>query len=157
MIAATLDTPIGELLLLGDGRRRARDPLRGEPAPDGAEHDDAAFVEARGQLAEYFAGGRTELDFPLARRRAPRSSSASGRSCAGSRTARRSATRSSRGGSAGPRAVRAVGHANGRNPLPVVVPCHRVVGSDGTLTGYGGGLERKRALLELEAATSRRA
>jgi methylated-DNA-[protein]-cysteine S-methyltransferase len=50
-----------------------------------------------------------------------------------------------------PRAVRAVGRANGANPIAVIVPCHRVVGSNGSLTGYGGGIERKRALLELEA------
>jgi len=51
-----------------------------------------------------------------------------------------------------PKAVRAVGMANGRNPISIVVPCHRVIGSDGSLTGYGGGLERKRFLLELESA-----
>jgi methylated-DNA-[protein]-cysteine S-methyltransferase len=51
-----------------------------------------------------------------------------------------------------PSASRAVGLANGRNPIAVIVPCHRVIGSDGSLTGYGGGLERKRLLLELEAA-----
>lgn len=51
-----------------------------------------------------------------------------------------------------PRAVRAAGRANGANPIAIFVPCHRVIGSDGTLTGYGGGLERKRALLELEGA-----
>jgi methylated-DNA-[protein]-cysteine S-methyltransferase len=50
-----------------------------------------------------------------------------------------------------PRAMRAVGLANGRNPVAVIVPCHRVIGADGTLTGYGGGLERKRLLLELES------
>jgi methylated-DNA-[protein]-cysteine S-methyltransferase len=50
-----------------------------------------------------------------------------------------------------PRAVRAVGLANGRNPIAVIVPCHRVIGADGTLTGYGGGLDRKRLLLDLEA------
>ncbi len=156
MIAATLDTPIGELLLLGDGRVVHEIRFAGEPAPDGAERDDAAFAEARGQLAEYFAGGRTELDFPVAPagtpfqlrvweelRRIPY-----GETISYAELARRIGR---------PTAVRAVGHANGRNPLPVVVPCHRVVGSDGTLTGYGGGLERKRALLELEAATSRRA
>ena len=49
-----------------------------------------------------------------------------------------------------PRSVRAVGLANGRNPLPIVVPCHRVIGADGSLVGFGGGLPRKRALLELE-------
>ena len=52
-----------------------------------------------------------------------------------------------------PKAVRAVGHANGSNPISVVVPCHRVIGADGSLTGYGGGLERKRWLLQHEGAT----
>ena len=55
-----------------------------------------------------------------------------------------------------PTAVRAVGAANGRNPIPIVVPCHRVIGSDGSLTGFAGGLEAKRVLLELEGAISSR-
>ena len=156
MIAATLDTPIGELLLLGDGRVVHEIRFAGEPVPADAERDDAAFADARGQLTEYFAGERTDLDFPLAPagtpfqlrvwaelRRIPY-----GQAISYAELARRIGR---------PTAVRAVGHANGRNPLPVVVPCHRVVGSDGTLTGYAGGLERKRHLLELEAATSRRA
>ena len=156
MIAATLDTPIGELLLLGDGRVVHEIRFAGEPAPAGAERDDAAFAEARGQLVEYFAGARTELDFPLALRGTPFQRRVweelrripYGETIGYAELARRIGR---------PTAVRAVGHANGRNPLPVVVPCHRVVGSDGALTGYGGGLERKRALLELEGATSRRA
>jgi methylated-DNA-[protein]-cysteine S-methyltransferase len=53
-----------------------------------------------------------------------------------------------------PHASRAVGAANGRNPIAIIVPCHRVIGSNGTLTGYGGGLERKRALLDLEAGVA---
>ena len=64
---------------------------------------------------------------------------------------RRSATARSRAGSASRPPSRAVGVANARNPIAVVVPCHRVIGADGSLTGYGGGLERKRLLLDLEA------
>lgn len=101
------------------------------------------------QLAEYFAGRRREFDLPLAPRgtdfqravwselvRVPYGSTISYGELAG------------RVGRA--RASRAVGGANNRNPLPIVVPCHRVIGADGSLTGYGGGLGRKRALLTLE-------
>ena len=59
--------------------------------------------------------------------------------------------RRSRDASADPSAMRAVGAANGRNPIAILIPCHRVIGANGTLTGYGGGLDRKRALLALEA------
>ena len=70
-------------------------------------------------------------------------------------TARRSATARSRDVVGQPTAARAVGTANGRNPIAVIVPCHRVIGADGSLTGYGGGLERKRLLLELERGQGR--
>jgi len=156
VIVATLDTPIGELLLAGDGRVLHEIRFAGEPAPAGAQLDDAAFADARAQLADYFAGRHAAFDLELAPagtpfqrgvweelRRIPY-----GETISYTELARRIGR---------PTAVRAVGHANGRNPLPVVIPCHRVVGSDGTLTGYGGGLDRKRFLLELESAISRRA
>jgi methylated-DNA-[protein]-cysteine S-methyltransferase len=102
-----------------------------------------------GQLAEYFAGRRRDFDLPLAPRgtafqRAVWSELARvpyGRTISYGELA-------DRVGRAG--ASRAVGGANNKNPLPIVVPCHRVIGADGSLTGYGGGLERKRALLALE-------
>ncbi|HKI91726.1 MAG TPA: methylated-DNA--[protein]-cysteine S-methyltransferase [Gaiellaceae bacterium] len=154
MIAATLDTPIGELLLVGDGRAVHEIRFAGEDASR-LQRDAATFADARAQLAEYFAGRRTGFDLPLAPAGTPFQRRVweelgripYGETISYAELARRIGR---------PTAVRAVGHANGRNPIPVVVPCHRVVGSDGTLTGYGGGLERKRLLLELEAATSRR-
>ena len=101
------------------------------------------------QLNEYFAGKRREFDLPLA----PRGTEfqlacwnelqriAYGTTISYSELARRIAR---------PNAVRAVGAANGANPIPIVIPCHRVIGANGTLTGYGGGLHIKRALLALE-------
>ncbi|HEV8435862.1 MAG TPA: methylated-DNA--[protein]-cysteine S-methyltransferase [Thermoanaerobaculia bacterium] len=101
------------------------------------------------QLNEYFAGTRREFDLPLA----PRGTAfqlacwnelqriAYGTTISYSELARRIAK---------PNAVRAVGAANGANPIPIIIPCHRVIGANGTLTGYGGGLHIKRALLALE-------
>jgi methylated-DNA-[protein]-cysteine S-methyltransferase len=111
------------------------------------------FEDARVQLAEYFAGRRRRFDLPLAmtgtpfQRRVWRAlrDIPYGQTTSYGELARRIGR--------SPAASRAVGMANGRNPLAVVVPCHRVIGADGTLTGFGGGLERKRLLLELEAAT----
>lgn len=148
-----LDTPIGRLLLAGDaaglrlllfetGRRGVA------PAP-GWEPDRGALTEAVGQLTAYFSGTLQEFDLPLAPqgtafqlavweqlRKIPY-----GETTSYGEIARRLGN---------PKAVRAVGLANGANPLSVVVPCHRVIGSSGSLVGYGGGLPVKRALLALE-------
>jgi methylated-DNA-[protein]-cysteine S-methyltransferase len=118
-----------------------------------ASRDDAAFAATRAQLEEYFAGDRTSFDLPVrlagtpfqhevwqALRAIPYGATISYGELA-QRIGR-------------PAAVRAVGLANGKNPVSIVVPCHRVIGSDGSLTGYGGGLERKRYLLELEQRTT---
>jgi methylated-DNA-[protein]-cysteine S-methyltransferase len=118
----------------------------GEPASS----DDPLLVEAADQLRAYFAGELREFDLPLApsgtefQRRVWDAVSAVpfGATASYAEIAAAIGTTS---------ACRAVGAANGRNPLPVIVPCHRVVGSTGALTGYGGGLERKQALLDLEA------
>jgi len=122
----------------------------GGEAPAGFEPAKTPLIEkAATQLKEYFAGKRTEFDLPL--------------SLAGTdfqrsvwkalqeipwgetRSYKDIAVRIGK-----PRATRAVGMANNRNPIPIIVPCHRVVGSDGSLTGYGGGLPVKQRLLELE-------
>jgi methylated-DNA-[protein]-cysteine S-methyltransferase len=116
------------------------------------QRDDALFEEARRQLTEYFAGRRTTFALAIDRD-----------ALGGSEFQRRVwrelenipfAVTISYGELAqrigNPSAVRAVGLANGRNPISIVVPCHRVIGANGTLTGYGGGLERKRWLLDLE-------
>jgi O-6-methylguanine DNA methyltransferase len=106
---------------------------------------------ARRQLAEYFAGNRRAFELPLA---TPRGTAFETSVWRWLQTIPPGETRTYADGAAAvgrPSAVRAIGRANGRNPVSIVVPCHRVIGSDGDLTGYGGGLWRKRALLNLEA------
>jgi len=148
----TIDSPIGPLALAGRGRVLTN--LRmvhqtHEPNRTGWVPDDRAFPEVVDQLGAYFAGKRTDFDLELG--------------LAGSEFQRRvwralltipyGETRSygqvaEQIGASG--AARAVGLANGRNPIAIIVPCHRVIGASGSLTGYGGGLDRKRSLLELE-------
>ena len=150
------DTPIGTLRLVGDERRLERVdlPNTAAHAPDPAWREQrrvlpAALRDARRQLREYFDGHRRDFDLPLAPdgtafqsrvweqlRRIPY-----GETISYGELAHRIRK---------PTASRAVGAANGRNPLAIVVPCHRVIGADGTLTGYGGGLPVKEALLALE-------
>ena len=146
----TCASPIGELLLVGGA-----DGLHGvHMAPHVGRHgiepgwsrDDAALAEPRRQLRAYFAGELTRFDLPLA----PRGTAFQRRVWEGLCEIPYAETCSygelaERIGCAG--AARAVGLANGRNPIAVVIPCHRVIGADGSLTGYGGGLERKRILL----------
>jgi methylated-DNA-[protein]-cysteine S-methyltransferase len=117
------------------------------------EHAPGAFADASEQLSEYFAGERTSFDVPLVLNGAPFQERAwralqeipYGETISYGEQARRIGR---------PSAARAVGMANGRNPIAVIVPCHRVIGANGTLTGYGGGIERKRLLLDLEARAS---
>jgi methylated-DNA-[protein]-cysteine S-methyltransferase len=150
----TLDSPIGELLLLGDGRtlhglymQHGRRPIEIGPTWKRAAEP---FVEVQRQLREYFAGERTTFDLPLTLDGSPfecrvwrgLQEISYGETLSYGELARRIGQ---------PSAARAVGLANGRNPIAVIVPCHRVIGANGTLTGYGGGLERKRILLELES------
>jgi methylated-DNA-[protein]-cysteine S-methyltransferase len=154
MLYTTIDTPIGELLLAGDGRalqhlsmQHGRRPLRLSPA---WQRDDEAFAPVVEQLIEYFDGTRQAFDVELAlvgnlfelRVWAQLAQIPYGETVSYGEIARRMHQ---------PDAARAVGLANGRNPVAVIVPCHRVIGSDGSLTGYGGGLERKRLLLDLES------
>ncbi|HEY6000270.1 MAG TPA: methylated-DNA--[protein]-cysteine S-methyltransferase [bacterium] len=157
--AATIDSPVGPLVLAFEGgalvalhfaRRGAGGAGASAAAPGGA-----ALARARRELAAYFAGTRTAFDLPLAPAGTPfqrRVWEALRRIPYGA-----TATYGEIAHAAGsPRAVRAVGSACARNPLAIVVPCHRVVGADGTLTGYAGGLARKRALLALEAGAALR-
>jgi methylated-DNA-[protein]-cysteine S-methyltransferase len=153
MLYTTVDSPLGELLLLGDGDALHRismqeaTPLRIDPD---WKRSRAALKPVAKQLAEYFAGKRRVFDVPLAETGTPfqRQVWEAVRAIGYGETStyRELAARVGR-----PSAVRAVGAANGRNPIPVIVPCHRVIGGGGALTGYGGGVERKRLLLELEA------
>jgi methylated-DNA-[protein]-cysteine S-methyltransferase len=148
-----IDSPMGRLTLVAtDGVLAGlyMEQHRHRPAEETFGHlDEEPFDAVRAQLAEYFAGERTEFDLPLA--------------MAGTdfqRTVWSALQRIPYGETISygqladqigkPTASRAVGLANGRNPISIIVPCHRVVGSTGDLTGYGGGIERKRALLTFE-------
>lgn len=154
MKRTTITSPIGDLGLASDeGTLRYisfAERIAELPGVDVSVDDDAVLRETAHQLAEYFGGRRTRFDLPLA--------------LAGTAFQRRVWEQLQRipygetvsyGHVAAelglpPGASRAVGLANGANPIPIVVPCHRVVGASGTLTGYGGGLPRKQHLLSLE-------
>ncbi|MFN6553357.1 methylated-DNA--[protein]-cysteine S-methyltransferase [Mycolicibacterium septicum] len=148
----TMDSPVGLLTLAGrDGKLmhlRMVDQTY-EPSREGWEADDTAFSDAADQLSAYFAGERTEFDLELDmvgtqfQRRVWEALQTIpyGETCSYGEIARQIGS---------PSASRAVGLANGHNPIGIIVPCHRVIGANGSLTGYGGGLDRKRALLELE-------
>lgn len=153
-----LDSPIGALLVAGDeaGIRRIGFPGgKHVLKPDRTWVEDAdAFADAGAQLDAYFAGELAEFDLPLA----PQTTPFQGRVLAELRKVPYGTTVSygelaRRVGN--PKASRAVGMANGRNPIPIVIPCHRVIGADGDLTGFGGGLDIKRRLLALESRFSR--
>ena len=150
------DTPIGTLRLVGNARQLERIDLPNAAArePDAAwrrrrDALPAALATAKRQIAEYFDGTRRDFDLPLApdgttfqlRVWEELSRISYAETISYGELARRIGK---------PTASRAVGAANGRNPLAIVVPCHRVIGADGTLTGYGGGLPVKKALLALE-------
>lgn len=148
------DSPVGPLRLVASPRALVAVEFHPFATTAGAAEllaeETPLLQEAARQLAAYFAGTLTEFDLPVApagtdyQRRVWRAlcDVGHGQTVSYSEVARRL------GQPAG--ASRAVGLANGRNPVPVVVPCHRVVGADGTLTGYAGGLERKQVLLDLE-------
>jgi methylated-DNA-[protein]-cysteine S-methyltransferase len=148
-----LDSPIGSLLLVADegGLTYIGLPKRGsaQPAPEDAQHAPAKLRVARHQFEEYFAGTRHTFELSLHPHGTPFQLEVWGALLAipyGETASYASiAQRIGR-----PSAVRAVGAANGANPLSIVVPCHRVIGSDGDLTGYGGGLPAKRWLLAHE-------
>ena len=148
-----VDSPIGELLVTSDGSSLTS--LRMMPddaAPDitqGWERDAAALSAVTGQLARYFAGELTQFDLPLA----PSGTDFQMRVWAALRDIPYGETASYGELAAAigkPTASRAVGAANGRNPIAVIVPCHRVIGASGALVGFGGGLDRKRTLLDIE-------
>ena len=152
-----LESPLGELLLAGDDDALSligfpQGKMRHDPDPDWI-YNEKPFALVRQQLQEYFAGEREEFDLPLhvtgtefqvqvldELQRIPYGETMSYGDIA-KRIGR-------------PKAVRAVGAANGRNPIPIIIPCHRVIGSSGDLTGFGGGLDTKEALLRLEAENS---
>jgi methylated-DNA-[protein]-cysteine S-methyltransferase len=156
-----VNSPVGPLTLVAAGGALVglyMDEQRHRPEPEtlgetGAIREDDLFAQASGQLEQYFDGDRTEFDLPL--------------TLEGTAFQRRVWTAlqgipygltisygqlADRIGQ--PSASRAVGLANGKNPIGIIVPCHRVVGADGSLTGYGGGIERKHYLLAHERRVS---
>jgi methylated-DNA-[protein]-cysteine S-methyltransferase len=157
MLYSYVDSPVGRLLLAGSRHalkvvafprgRRARAP------ETDWERAEEPFRRVKRQLDEYFAGKRRRFELALAPEGTDFQRSVwfalaaipYGETC----TYRAIAERIGQ-----PRAVRAVGAANGANPIPIVIPCHRVIGSDGSLTGFGGGLDAKRYLLDLERSHS---
>lgn len=148
-------SPVGELLLRGrrDGALTAlqMSPWKQPASVDGCRRDDGALAHVVAQLDQYFAGERTAFDLELA----PEGTAFQRRVWQALREIPFGSTTSYGALARGlgrPDAARAVGAANGSNPIGIVIPCHRVIGSDGSLTGYGGGLERKRWLLDFEAS-----
>ncbi|AKH85547.1 cysteine methyltransferase [Streptomyces sp. CNQ-509] len=152
----TLDSPVGPLTLVAeddsltglymtDQRHRPAEETFGTPADPG----DPPFAAAAAQLTAYFAGERTDFDLPLHLAGTPFQQRVweqlrqipYGETISYGELAERVGN---------PAASRAVGMANGRNPVGIIVPCHRVVGANGSLTGYGGGIDRKKQLLALE-------
>jgi methylated-DNA-[protein]-cysteine S-methyltransferase len=153
-----MDSPVGRLVLMANDEAlelveftRPRWPV--PHGSDWVERNTALLKETRRQLDGYFGGRRRDFDLPLAPQGTPFQQRVwralldvrFGTTCAYIDIARRLGD---------PRATRAVGAANGRNPIPIIIPCHRVVGANGSLTGYGGGLDIKRFLLGLEGATT---
>ncbi|GAA4329849.1 methylated-DNA--[protein]-cysteine S-methyltransferase [Flaviaesturariibacter amylovorans] len=149
---ATYPTPIGMLYLHSAEGHITAITFSGTGAPDVPENDEA-ILQCRHQLDEYFAGSRRHFDFPM---RQPGTDFQQrvwkallaipfGKTCSYRDLSKQLGD---------VKAIRAVGTANGRNNLAIVVPCHRVIGSDRSLTGYAGGLHRKQWLLEHEAKWS---
>ena len=148
----SVETPVGRMTLAADGEAlvEVRFPAPGRARPRGREGANPVLARARQELLEYFAGARRAFDVPLARAGTDfeRSVYRAVRAIPYGETRSYGALALELGR---PRAARAVGAANGKNPLPLFVPCHRLLGSDGSLTGYGGGTRRKRWLLDHEA------
>lgn len=153
------ESPVGSLLVAGDAERLH---MIGFPSESWAERppghwrrDDARFADAYGQLEAYFAGQRTRFDLPLRIAGTAFQNTVWRALCdiPFGETISYGALAARIGK---PTASRAVGGANGANPLPIVVPCHRVIGSDKSLTGFGGGIEIKKFLLDHERRHSPR-
>jgi methylated-DNA-[protein]-cysteine S-methyltransferase len=144
----TIESPLGELLLVGDGHALTGLYMDGAPGADW-QRDPGAFRAAGDQLRAYFAGELREFGLSLAPHGTPFQQEvwAALREIPYGETISYAELAASVGRAG---AARAVGAANGRNPISIVIPCHRVIGAGGALTGYGGGLRRKRLLLDLE-------
>jgi methylated-DNA-[protein]-cysteine S-methyltransferase len=151
------DTPVGRLTLIAGDSGVSRVLWPGEAVPGGVKPGShPVLADTEHQIGEYFAGTRTAFELPLDLRGTAFQRSAwlalQSIPFATTRTYGAQARRLGR-----PDGARAVGSANARNPLPIVLPCHRLIGARGALTGFAGGLEVKRALLEHEARMQARA
>jgi methylated-DNA-[protein]-cysteine S-methyltransferase len=154
LITRTIPSPLGPLTLVASstGLREIRFAGESVDAVDAEPGDSAILTRAASQLAEYFAGDRRQFDLPLEPQGTPFQLSVwkviedigFGETISYGEEARRL-------GDA--KKSRAVGSANGRNPLPIVVPCHRIIGSNGSLTGYSGGIEKKACGCSITSAT----
>jgi len=150
VIYTYVDTPIGAILVAGEGNAIVETHFAGAQPKPGWIRDDDALCAAADQLQAYFAGELQAFDLTLAPRGTEFQQSVwralldipYGKTTTYSTIAQRIGR---------PAAVRAVGAANGANPIPIVIPCHRVIGANGSLTGFGGGIDVKRQLLALEA------
>lgn len=145
------DTPLGLMALEEEGGAITRLWLPGQPVPPSPGRETPLLCRGRQELLEYLAGERRDFDLPLHPRGTPfqrRVWQALGDIPYGQTRTYAQIARAVDS----PRGFRAVGMANHRNPIPILIPCHRVVGSGGALTGYAGGLELKKALLALEGA-----
>jgi len=147
-------TPLGDMALGSDdtGDAIARLYLPNSPTPRVASHATPLLARGRAQLLEYLAGERKRFDLPLA----PEGTPFQRRVWRALEDIPWGQTRTYRQVAQAvgcPKGFRAVGMANHANPIPIFIPCHRVVGADGSLTGYGGGVELKRALLAIEGLT----
>jgi methylated-DNA-[protein]-cysteine S-methyltransferase len=145
-------TPVGPLLLTAEDGALTGLYFGAKPVPGERDDDDPFLREVAAQLGAYFAGRLRDFDLPLAPRGTPFQRSVWDQLRLipyGTTTTYGTLARTL----GNPGASRAVGLANGRNPISIVVPCHRVIGANGSLTGFGGGMSAKRVLLELESST----
>ncbi|HTM53326.1 MAG TPA: methylated-DNA--[protein]-cysteine S-methyltransferase [Pirellulales bacterium] len=154
---STIECPFGRMFVQGDGHFVTglfMPQHKGWRGPDASwQASDEPFAAVREQLAEYFAGQRQRFDVPLKLAGTPFQQRVwqellripFGTTISYAQLAERVGQ---------PTASRAVGHANGRNPISIIVPCHRVIGANGKLTGYAGGLDKKQWLLEWEASAA---
>ena len=157
ILSRRIDSPVGPLMLAArdDGLRHIEFRENRRPADRSDWHggDSPVLQAAEAQLREYFAGERRAFDLPLAPRGTPFQLQV-WQALAGIPYGSTVSYAQLAQAVGNPEAMRAVGAANGRNPLPIVLPCHRVIGADGALVGFGGGLPVKQQLLRLEGALS---
>ncbi len=155
VVSDIISSPVGRLLLTGDGSALTGVyflDADGRGPATGLNRSPGAFTEVKAQLAAYFGGELKDFDLRLAPAGTPFQLAVWAELTRIPYGATTSYGDIARALGKSPVASRAVGAANGRNPIPIIVPCHRVIGADGGLTGYGGGLELKLTLLQIEGA-----